>query len=131
MQGKRIRSVALSGNAILRDQTGQEDFLYHLRQMTRSVTLPKDSLQLEEEVGLFARQMSFSLTFLNKLRSTLRRIRVSQKGESGVEYEEQVQRCLWLLFVDCRALKGLSGDILENTCLLSCVLAHFLHEKYR
>jgi hypothetical protein len=56
---------------------------------------------------------------------------VSQKGESGVEYEEQVQRCLWLLFVDCRGQRSLSGDILENTCLLSCVLAHFLHEKYR
>lgn len=36
---------------------------------------------------MFARQMSFSLTFLNKLRSTLRRIRVSQKGESEMEYE--------------------------------------------
>lgn len=27
--------------------------------------------------------------------------------------------------------RSLSGDILENTCLLSCVLAHYLHEKYR
>ncbi len=99
--------------------------------MTRTVTLPPDCQHLEEEVAHFAKQMAFSLAFLGKLRSTLKRIRVSQKTNPTGDYEDQLQRCLWLLFVDCRAQRALSNDIVENTCLLSCVFVHFLQEKYR
>jgi hypothetical protein len=99
--------------------------------MARTVALPPDCQHLEDDVAHFARQMAFSLAFLAKLRSTLKRIRVSQKTEAAGDYEEQLQRCLWLLFVDCRAQRALATDIVENTCLLSCVLVHFLQEKYR
>jgi hypothetical protein len=41
---------------------------------------------LEEEVSAFSRHLSFALTFLNKLRTTLRRIKINRKGEELGDY---------------------------------------------
>ncbi len=79
---------------------------------------------------MFSRQLSFSLAFLNKLRTTLRRIKISRKGEDTTD-EESTVRLIWLVFVDCRAEYDLDTDIVESTCLLSCILSHFLADKYR
>lgn len=54
--------------------------------MMRNVPLPPGSDHLEEEVGLFSRSLSFSLAFFNKLKSTLKRIKISQKSEITPDY---------------------------------------------
>ena len=130
-EGRRLKGIALSANAILRDHPRHEEFLYHLKQMSRAVPIPAGCEHLEEEVAHFSRHLSFSLAFLGKLRSTLKRIRVSQKGEWTAEYAEQLQRYLWLLFADSRAERDAGTDIIEATCLMSCLFVHFLVEKYR
>lgn len=79
MKGNRLKGIALSANAILRDHPRHEEFLYHLKQMIRTVPMPPNSEHLEEEIAYFSKHLSFSLAFLNKLRSTLKRIRISQK----------------------------------------------------
>jgi hypothetical protein len=99
--------------------------------MIRTVPIPPECEHLEEEVAYFSRYLSFSLAFLSKLKSTLKRIRISQKCEPSPEYEEHLQRYLWLLFIDCKAEREIGTDIIESTCLMSCVFVHFLVEKYR
>lgn len=79
----------------------------------------------------FSRHLSFSLAFLNKLKSTLKRVKISQKGEWSGEYEDQLHRYLWLLFIDSKAERHIGTDIVESTCLMSSVFVHFLLEKYR
>jgi len=47
--------------------------------MLRSVPLPPHAKDLEEEINAFSKQLSFAFAFLGKVRSTLTKIRVSQK----------------------------------------------------
>jgi hypothetical protein len=71
----------MSANTMLREYPRHEEFLYHLKQMIRIIPVGPGTSELEEDVAGFARHLSFALTFLNKLRSTLRKIKISRKGE--------------------------------------------------
>lgn len=129
--GRRLKSIAISANSVLRDHPKHEEFLYHLLQMVRTVAIPAEATHLEEEVATFSRQFSSALTFMTKLRSTLKRIKVSRKTEESSDYLEQVTRLLWLLFVDCRGELQIGSDIIASTCLLGGVLSYYLIEKYQ
>jgi hypothetical protein len=48
--------------------------------MLRSIIIPPEASHLEEEVSLFSKQLSFALTFLNKLKTTLKKIKINRKG---------------------------------------------------
>lgn len=79
--------------------------------MLRSIIIPPEASHLEEEVSLFSRQLSFALTFLNKLKTTLKKVKINRKGEEPSDYEETITRFLWLLFIDCRAELKIATDI--------------------
>ena len=99
--------------------------------MIRSISIPPEATHLEEEISIFSKQFSSSLTFLNKLRSTLRKIKINRKVEDPPEYMEQAANLLWLFFVDCKAEFQITTDLVENTCLLGCILTFYLVEKYQ
>jgi hypothetical protein len=72
MRGERVAGVALSINEIIKKNSNFEDFIFHLKEMLKVITV--EDRQVEQEIEGCLKKFKFTMTFHHKFVSTFKKI---------------------------------------------------------
>lgn len=125
MRGERVSVVALSINEIMKKNVNFEDFIFHMKEMLKVITI--ENVQVYQEIENCLKRFKFTMTFHHKFVSTFKKLR-----PLSVQFEYS-QSLLWLIFIYMKQNTNnqIQNDIIEMTCLIANVFIYYCEECMR
>lgn len=120
LKGERVTGVALSINEIIKKNNDFEDFIYHLKEMLKVITIEDQTV--EQEIDTCLKKFKFTLTFYNKFISTFKKISPVPSDPS------LMQSLLWLVFISGKQWLKNDTDLIASTCLIASTFIYYARE---
>lgn len=121
MRGERVAGVALSINEIIKKNNDFEDFIYHMKEMLKVITIEDRSV--EQQIESCLKRFKFTMTFYHKFTSTFKKIAPLPVDTA------LLQSLLWLVFIICKQKLPVETDLISATCLIAYAFTYFVREQ--